>query len=365
MNDLAIALRKRARNSRALSAECQTRAMLIAFLKSHTTLEVKDRARGCMPAIERGTACRRYAARRYGRGKRAERRGRFMAADTTATAPIWRRLRWRARGEPLERTCSFCSSLRRKRERVHANAWRCLKESALTAVYGMHNLPGFAKGTVMVRGGTFACASKGLTLRFTGRQCHAAYPETGLNPAYAMAALVTELKALTGPAQGELVLCTLVHMRVGERAFGVSAGDGELALTLRAERLEALDALQERIVNHARELCREQGLGLETAEDDVFPDTRCREADVKRFCASAAAAGLRVERLEKPMRWSEDFGWYLRNRPGVFFGIGAGEEHAALHTPEYEYDDALIGTAVQAFLAAIESAEFASREHVK
>ena len=98
MNDLAIALRKRLHEIPERSgAECQTRAMLIAFLKSHTTLEVKDM----------GTWL--YAAHREGDG-----------------------LRWRARGEPLERTCSFCSSLRRKRERVHANAWRCLKESALT-----------------------------------------------------------------------------------------------------------------------------------------------------------------------------------------------------------------------------------------
>ncbi len=366
MNDLAIALRKRLHEIPERSgAECQTRAMLIAFLKSHTTLEVKDMGTWLYAAHREGDGLPGVMLRADMDAVSGPNGAAFHGCGHDGHCANLAALALACEGRTFGKNLFF---LFQPAEETGAGARECLalfERERIDAVYGMHNLPGFAKGTVMVRGGTFACASKGLTLRFTGRQCHAAYPETGLNPAYAMAALVTELKALTGPAQGELVLCTLVHMRVGERAFGVSAGDGELALTLRAERLEALDALQERIVNHARELCREQGLGLETAEDDVFPDTRCREADVKRFCASAAAAGLRVERLEKPMRWSEDFGWYLRNRPGVFFGIGAGEEHAALHTPEYEYDDALIGTAVQAFLAAIESAEFASREHVK
>ena len=40
------------------------------------------------------------------------------------------------------------------------------------------------------------------------------------------------------------------------------------------------------------------------------------------------------------MRWSEDFGYYLQDTKGAFFGIGDGEEHAQLHTEHFEFPDA-------------------------
>ncbi len=53
--------------------------------------------------------------------------------------------------------------------------------------------------------------------------------------------------------------------------------------------------------------------------------------------------------LPGPMRWSEDFGHYLRRCPGAFFGIGAGEGCPALHTRDYQYPDELLGPTVEAF----------------
>ena len=50
------------------------------------------------------------------------------------------------------------------------------------------------------------------------------------------------------------------------------------------------------------------------------------------------------------MRWSEDFGHYLKICPGAFFGIGAGEAHPPLHTENYAYPDALLMPTMQAFL---------------
>ena len=53
--------------------------------------------------------------------------------------------------------------------------------------------------------------------------------------------------------------------------------------------------------------------------------------------------------MKEPMRWSEDFGYYLWHCKGAFFGIGAGEDHAPLHTSGYEYPDKLLLPALEAF----------------
>ena len=47
------------------------------------------------------------------------------------------------------------------------------------------------------------------------------------------------------------------------------------------------------------------------------------------------------------------FGWYLQQCPGAFFGIGAGPDCPALHTSRYEYPDALLEPAAEAFLQLI------------
>ena len=57
--------------------------------------------------------------------------------------------------------------------------------------------------------------------------------------------------------------------------------------------------------------------------------------------------------LDAPMRWSEDFGHYLRLCPGAFFGIGAGEGCPPLHTAGYQYPDALLEPTVAAFRALL------------
>lgn len=147
-------------------------------------------------------------------------------------------------------------------------------------------------------------------------------------------------------------MATLVHLRVGERAFGVSAGEGEICLTLRAERLDALEWLEAGILAQARALSARDGLVLSVSRQDEFPDTVCPAECVSAFAKRAEAAGLCVKQLNAPMRWSEDFGWYLKHRPGVFFGLGIGEAHAALHTPEYAFDDTLIPLAARALVAA-------------
>jgi metal-dependent amidase/aminoacylase/carboxypeptidase family protein len=54
------------------------------------------------------------------------------------------------------------------------------------------------------------------------------------------------------------------------------------------------------------------------------------------------------------MRWSEDFGYYLEEAEGAFFGIGDGQEHPQLHTQQYSFPDEIIPDALAVFASLIE-----------
>lgn len=231
---------------------------------------------------------------------------------------------------------------------------RILKEKGIKEVYGFHNLPGYPAGTVVVKKGTFACASRGLTLTFSGRQCHAAYPEEGVNPAWLIGEIICKLPSLIEEVDSHgLVLATIIEVRVGGENFGVSPADGKLALTIRAERLTDLDQFQDSIRLLAEKRAKESGLKVQYQIFDEFPDTYNETASVdnckKRF------EEKKIPYLEEtiPFRWSEDFGWYLMNASGMFFGVGAGETCPGLHTSAYEFPDEIMEAALRAFEALL------------
>ena len=198
----------------------------------------------------------------------------------------------------------------------------------ISVICGCHTIPGYPHGTVLLRDDVFACASRGMILRFSGRQSHAAYPETGCNPSSAIAALVTQLDALTrqtAQTGSGTVQTTVVGMQVGGRNFGVSPGDGALYLTIRAHYEADLERLADAITAAAHRLCDPSGIGVEVSFADVFPDTTNNARAVQSLRTLLDRQGIPHQTLVQPMRWSEDFGHYCRRFPGLFFGIGTGD----------------------------------------
>lgn len=117
-------------------------------------------------------------------------------------------------------------------EETGAGAYPCcelFEKEQIGEIYGAHNLPGFPAGAVYTRPGTFACASRGVTLRFSGAPTHAAYPENGRNPALAVGKLLCALPELASPAHFTgMTLCTVIGAELGEKAFGAACAQAEI-----------------------------------------------------------------------------------------------------------------------------------------
>lgn len=225
---------------------------------------------------------------------------------------------------------------------------------AVDRIYGLHNIPGFPLGAVLVRRGCFACASCGLVVDVHGRPAHAAYPGDGANPSALLSRLVLAMPELIRDVLGggeRLLMHTVVGLRTGGENFGMSAAEGRLCMTLRGHDQRDIEALIEAVRAFARAGCEAEGMRCAFELRDPFPDTTNGDAACDEALARFRAAGLPVLELPEPMRWSEDFGWFLRARPGMFFGIGAGEDHPGLHTADYAFNDAVLPHALAALCA--------------
>lgn len=239
-------------------------------------------------------------------------------------------------------------------EEIGAGACRVVEDPAFESIrpdmaFALHNLPGHPLGRVLIRPGTFAMGSVGMVVRLHGRTSHAAYPEEALSPAPAMAELIRDLGRLGAGRRPEAGLCmaTVIHARLGEIAFGTTPGEAVVMATLRSETEEGIEELQEAAIRRAREAATSHGLEIETEWRDPFPVTVNDGECVETVVELARSQGLQVETMDEPIRWSEDFGWFLKGARGAMFGLGSGVDQPPLHAPDYDFPDELIEVGVR------------------
>ena len=229
-----------------------------------------------------------------------------------------------------------------------------LRDQGIQEVYAFHNLPGLPFGVLASPVGVAQFASTGMILRFLGQESHASYPEKGRNPAFAIAELISALPTLTAAERWQgMTLITVIQVQVGDRAFGISAGSGQLLLTVRGEFEAELDPLLLQLETMAREKAEDYGLTVEIEYDDRFPETRNHPEAVKKVLQAAADVGIPTAPLEERFRASEDFGYYTKAAKGAIFYIGTGDG-PALHTPEYGFPDGLLPLAADLFFRLAE-----------
>ena len=275
-------------------------------------------------------------------------------------------------------------------EEIGAGAKRCaelIREKGIAEIYAMHNLGGYPEGTLVYRRGLTQPASEGLRIRLTGRTSHASAPEKGNNPAGAIAAIVQyasgeavftghgtaaisvsaarlprsnpKTAAATDAQHTPMRLCTITGIRLGDGDFGISPGEGEICMTLRAEIEDEMLAMEKSVLSYAAQAAETAGLKMTSSIHDYFPETRNHDACLDKVLEAARKNKIPAISMGELWRASEDFGHYLKICPGAMIYIGNGEDYPPLHTSEYDFNDRIIEPAVNLFtgiaLSGIES----------
>ena len=228
-----------------------------------------------------------------------------------------------------------------------------IRQENISRIYAFHNLSGYPEGSVVYRPGLTQPASEGVRLYFAGKASHASAPEDGRNPSELIARVILRAAELSEDQSAGMMLCTVTGVRLGAGDFGISPGDGELSMTLRAEEESRMKRLEEQILAFAAKEGQQCGIGVSASVHDYFPETRNDDACLTAVVEAAEEQGLTVIRMEQMWRASEDFGWYLKECPGAIFYIGSGEEHPPLHTAEYDFNDRILETAADLFAALV------------
>lgn len=218
-------------------------------------------------------------------------------------------------------------------------------------IFALHNVPGFEKHQIILKIGNFASASKGMTIKLFGKTSHAAEPENGISPATAISQIIMQLdEFIENKSQfRDLALLTIIHIKLGEISFGTSPGYAEIMITLRSFENEDMELLTHHTEKIIKSISESEKLKCEISYNEVFPASMNDDECASMVEQSAKQNNLKIKFIEKPFKWSEDFGYYSQKYKTCLFGLGAGLLQPQLHNPDYDFPDEIIETGVNIF----------------
>ena len=225
-------------------------------------------------------------------------------------------------------------------------------------VYGLHNWPQMPAGTIGVRTGPMMASCDFFSLTVTGKGGHAAMPQLVIDPIVAAAHIVTALQTIASrnAPPHEAVVISVTQFHAGS-ADNVIAETAELRGTARAFTPQMRDLAQRRMGEIAQGIGAAMGVTIDYDYRRCFPPTINSPAESEAAARAAAkvVGAENVRRDEPPSMTAEDFAFMLEARPGcyIWLGQGAGPDSRMLHSPIYDFNDAVIPTGVAYWLAIV------------
>ena len=245
-------------------------------------------------------------------------------------------------------------------EEGRGGAQRLIEAGALNdvdAVFGAHVSPELPLGCVGVRYGKFYAASDTFRLTVHGRGAHGAEREKGVDALGAAAALVEQLIAIPGQMPGERGVLSVGMLHAGS-AENALADRAEFAGIIRTLGPVARKELKRRFRETVDAVTTAWGATAEVELRESYPGVVNDDAmtDLVRRTAAALLGEDGVRVIDEPTMTTEDFGYFLEQRPGSFYHIGAGCP-LPLHNTAFLPDDgaavvaaATHATVIEAFL---------------
>ena len=222
-------------------------------------------------------------------------------------------------------------------------------------VFALHNFPGMPIGKAALAEGPMNCASRGLRIVLSGRTAHASMPEFGISPQAALEEMLPALRALGTGGHLRRSLRhgdrdAFAHGRAGLRR---GAGTGRDLGNAQVDARSANGAALHQAETLVSDIAGRNGLDISFTYHDIFHHCENAPEAVVALRKALDQEGIPHDRGDLPMRASEDFGRFRSVAPSAMFLLGAGENHASLHNPDYDFPDDLIPIGARIFMRTL------------
>lgn len=227
----------------------------------------------------------------------------------------------------------------------------CMENPKVDCVFGQHMNPRYEAGSFFAKPGFVSGSSDEVRIRVTGKPCHGAYPEAGVDAIVIAAQVISALQTLVSRSISPFDPAVLTLGTIqGGTANNIVCGEVNAVGTLRTLSADTRARLREGILRTAQGIASAMG---GTADVRITPGYGAVYNDDAYYARMEAIAEdilgrEKIVHREAPSLGVESFCYFLKDTPGVYYDLGSGVG-TALHTSTFCVDEACLlpGVALQ------------------
>lgn len=211
-----------------------------------------------------------------------------------------------------------------------------LADHGVTRIFGLHLWPGLPEGTVYTRPGPLMARANEVTVTVTGKSVHVSRAGEGRDALAAGMEYLRRAYAMVDALPPEEPRAFLFGKMTSGTVRNAVSGKTVLEGSLRTYREETHCHCEAQLEAIGRDIAAMTGCGVDVYLNEGYPAVWNHEGLYKEVCAALGDAAPAL--LDTPALAAEDFAFYQRAVPGVFFLLGAGAV-PELHSPDFNFDD--------------------------
>jgi amidohydrolase len=217
----------------------------------------------------------------------------------------------------------------------------------MSAVYGMHNWPGLAVGSIGAVIGPVMASMDTFEIAVTGLGSHAAMPHLGRDPIVAGANLVSTLQTIASRsiAPTDAVVVSVTQFHAGD-AWNVIPETVNIRGTVRTLDRNVQKGMEPALRRICEGLAHAHGIAMDLTYTYGYPVTvnTAAETEFAREVAGQVVGADNVRPSLAPSMGAEDFAFMLEKRPGCYVWVGNGPTDGGriLHNPHYDFNDDIL-----------------------
>ena len=206
----------------------------------------------------------------------------------------------------------------------------------VTAIFGLHLWPGLPEGIIASRAEEMMARSCEVKVDVTGRSAHIARASEGLDALEAGANFYLRALEMERSLPGNIFRLLKFGRFESGRVCNAISAHTHMEGSLRAFQDDIFFGMQQQLLAIGKELQQETGCTIQVHMNDGYPAVINPPALYQRVRQTIA-----FRELETPMMITEDFSWYQRRLPGMFFLLGAGDV-PALHSDNFHFNEEIL-----------------------
>lgn len=228
-----------------------------------------------------------------------------------------------------------------------------LQQYKVDRIFSTHMWPYAPAGSISSRPGRMMPRSSQINVSITGKTSHATDPDNGIDALYIACRYVQDVydrKAHEGnpdPAPDERTIIQICKFESGT-ARNIISGRTELVGTIRAFSDDDFQWLVSILRGVAADLEKKYGCRIEVRCTEGYPPI-VNNVDLYNAVVPALREALdNYIEMPEPAMISEDYSFYGRYVPSIFFYVGTGTG-IALHAANFDFDEAVLLQGVELY----------------